>query len=106
MIHQVTLENFEAFVDSHPWAILKFSATWCQPCRVFDPTFQGMAANQQQVAFGSVDVDQASDLATAFQVRSVPTVIFFRNAEIYLEQAGVPGPEVFQRFFEEATSQI
>ena len=93
---EVTFENFEEIVDSHPMVILDFWADWCQPCRVFSPIFEKMAELNPDVFFGKVNSEIATELAQAFNVRSIPTIMAFKNAELLYEQAGLLPPEMFE----------
>jgi thioredoxin len=97
----VTMENFETIVDTHPHVILDFWAGWCQPCKVFEPAFALMAELHPQVFFGKVDVESAKELAEAFQIRSIPTLMAFRNGELVFEQPGVLAAEHFEKLVQQ-----
>ena len=96
MIPQVNMENFEAIVDEHPLVILDFWAEWCQPCKTFAPIFEMMAELNPEICFGKVDTEIAVDLAQAFLVRSIPTIMAFKNGDLIFEQAGLLPPEHFE----------
>ena len=93
----VTMENFETVVDTYPHVILDFWAAWCKPCQVFEPAFALMAELHPQVFFGKVNVEVARELAEAFQVRSIPTLMAFKNGELVFEQPGVLPAEHFEK---------
>jgi thioredoxin len=79
------------------FAILDFWAEWCQPCKIFAPAFKMMAKLHPEVFFGSVNTEIATDLAQAFQVRSIPTLIAFKNGDIVFEQPGILPVEQFEQ---------
>ena len=95
IVHEINMENFETTVDTHPVVILDFWAEWCQPCKVFAPAFKMMAELHPNVFFGSVNTEKAIELAQAFQVRSIPTLMAFRNGELVFEQPGILPVEHF-----------
>lgn len=88
----VTFENFESVVDANEIVLLDFWAAWCGPCRLFAPVFDAAAAAHPDIYFGKVDTEAATELAAAFQVRSVPTLMAFRKSDLVYEQPGVLGP--------------
>jgi len=78
----VSIENQQQFnqqVASHPFVILLFTATWCEPCQVFYPVFAAMAEQHPDRLFASVDIDIAADLAANFQVKQVPALMVVRD---------------------------
>jgi thioredoxin len=89
---EVTMETFESVVDSNPIVILDFWAAWCKPCQIFAPVFDEMAEAHPDVYFGKVNTEVATDLAEAFQVRSIPTLMAFKSGELVFEQPGVLSP--------------
>lgn len=57
-------------------AVVKFQADWCKPCQAYTPVYEAFAKENENIDFYSVDVDEESELAQVFGVKSVPTTIF------------------------------
>jgi len=94
--HEVDFKNFESVVDSNDYVILDFWAGWCGPCKIFAPVFEALAQAHPEIYFGKVNTEDAQDLAAAFQVRSIPTIIVFKKAELVFEHAGLLAPADFE----------
>ena len=84
MALQITESNFEAEVLSSPVpVVVDFWATWCGPCKMISPIVDQVAKEVAGVAkVGKVNVDEASALATRYNIRSIPTLLFFKNGEV------------------------
>lgn len=81
-LKDITTDNFDTFVKETPVSLVDFSAVWCGPCQQLKPTVEALASDMAgKVNIGKVDIDQHSELATRFEVMSVPTLIFFKNGE-------------------------
>lgn len=97
----VTIKNFEEIVDNHGAVVLDFWAEWCGPCKTFSPFFEQMAEANPEICFGKVNVEAEQELAAAFQVRGIPTIMAFKNGELVHESSGLPRPEEFAKLMEE-----
>jgi len=89
---ELTKENFEKVITESPMVIVDFWAPWCGPCRGFAPIYDKAAEAHQDVVFGKVNTDAEQELAGAFNIRSIPTLMVFREKVILFQQAGaLPG---------------
>jgi thioredoxin 1 len=86
---EVTKENFEDIVEKNNIVLLDFWASWCGPCRMFGPIFEKVAEKHPEIVFGKVNTEDQQELAGSFQVRSIPTLMVFRQEVLLFEQAGV-----------------
>jgi thioredoxin 1 len=72
-----------------------FYAEWCGPCKMTAPVIEQLAAEQKDVAFYKVDVDQNSELASQYSVFSIPTFVIFKDGQIAAQFSGAMGKEGF-----------
>ncbi len=82
-------------------ALVDFWAEWCGPCRMLAPTFEKLAEKYaEQITFAKVDVDALGDLANRFGVRSIPTLLLFRQGEVVERIVGVQSLETLSRLLD------
>jgi thioredoxin 1 len=84
----LTKDNFEKVVTESPMVMVDFWAPWCGPCRGFAPIYEKAAEAHQDVVFGKVNTDEEQELAGAFGIRSIPTLMVFREKVVLFQQAG------------------
>lgn len=90
MIKIQNSEELETTIGSRSTAIIIFKAPWCQPCRNQEPILEQLSNEiGDTTAIGSVDVDNDPDLARRFGVRSVPTLLIFKNGELIEKLVGL-----------------
>ena len=85
---ELTKENFEQVVTSNPTVIVDYWAPWCGPCRGFAPVFERVAEANPDVVFAKVNTDDEQEIASHFQIRSIPTLMVFRDQIIVFSQPG------------------
>ena len=85
---ELTKENFEKVITSNPTVVVDYWAPWCGPCRGFAPVFERVAEANPDVVFAKVNTDDEQEIASHFQIRSIPTLMVFRDQIIVFSQPG------------------
>ena len=99
---KITKENFEAeVIQSDKPVLLDFWATWCGPCRMLAPIVEDIAKEYDgKIKVGKVNVDEEPELAGAFQVASIPTVVVLKNGKIVNQSIGYKPKEELVKLLE------
>ena len=94
---ELTKENFEQVVTSNPTVVVDYWAPWCGPCRGFAPVFEKVSEQHPDVVFAKVNTDDEQEIATHFQIRSIPTLMVFREQIIVFSQPGALAQGPFEQ---------
>ena len=85
---ELTKGNFDEVVSSNGMVVVDFWASWCGPCRTFAPVFDQASEEHPDVVFGKVDTEAEHELAGAFGIRSIPTLMVLRDQVVLYAQPG------------------
>jgi len=81
-------ENFEEVILNNDFVVIDFWAPWCGPCKGFAPVFEAAAEKHEGITFAKVNTEEHQTLAGHFQIRSIPTLVIFREKVIIYAQPG------------------
>ncbi|MFU8839206.1 MAG: thioredoxin [Nitriliruptoraceae bacterium] len=84
----LTADDFRDTIEDNDIVLVDFWADWCGPCKMFAPIYADAAAEHEDVVFAKVDTEAQQELAAAFQIRSIPTLMAFRDNVLIFNQAG------------------
>ncbi len=84
----LTADNFKETISGNDIVIVDFWAEWCGPCRSFAPTFEAASEKNADIAFCKVNTEEEREMAAGFNIRSIPTLMVFREQVILYAVAG------------------
>jgi thioredoxin 1 len=99
---ELTKENFEQVVTANTTVIVDYWAPWCGPCRGFAPVFEKVSEMHPDVVFAKVNTDEEQEIAAHFQIRSIPTLMVFREQIIVFSQPGALPQGQFEQVVEKS----
>ncbi|MER6466059.1 thioredoxin [Streptomyces sp. NPDC048409] len=85
---ELTKENFDQMVSENEFVLIDFWASWCGPCRTFAPVFEKAAQANPDLVFAKVDTEAQPELAAAFDIQSIPTLMIVRDQVAVFAQPG------------------
>lgn len=93
----VTADNFNEIITNNDFVIVDFWAPWCGPCKGFAPVYEELSEKYPDIVFAKVNTEDEEALAGEFQIRSIPTLMIFREQIILFSQPGaLQGPQLEQ----------
>lgn len=101
-VQDLTSETIDNFLDDNEISVICFGADWCQPCQTFKPIYEEIAQQQTDVAFSRIDVESQHELAEEFGIRSVPTLMIFRDNVALCRESGEFSKAAFIDLLEQA----
>ena len=93
---ELNADTFRDAIDDNDIVLVDFWADWCGPCKSFAPVYEDVSAEHEDVVFAKVDTESEQELAAAFGIRSIPTLMAFRDNVMVFNQAGALPAESLQ----------
>ena len=100
---ELTKQNFEDTVTNNGFVIVDFWAPWCGPCRSFAPTFESVSEEHDDIVFAKVNTEEEQEIAAHFGIRSIPTLMIFRDKIIIFSQPGALPESAFKELIGKAS---
>ena len=101
---ELTKENFKQTIEGNDFVIVDFWAPWCGPCQGFLPVYEELSEQFPDIVFAKVNTEDEQELAAGFQIRSIPTLMMFREQVILYSEAGALQKTQLEELIEKATS--
>ena len=97
---QITSENFESLKNGKQPLVIDFWATWCGPCRMVAPVIAELAKEYDgQITVGKCDVEENEDIAMEYNIRNIPTILFFKGGQVVDKIVGAQAKARIQEKF-------
>jgi len=100
----LTADNFKETISGNDIVIVDFWASWCAPCRSFAPTFEAASEKHPDIAFAKVNTEEEREMSAGFNIRSIPTLMVFREQVILYAEAGALPAAALDQLIEQVKS--
>ncbi len=88
-IVELNTSNFKDTITDNDIVFVDFWASWCGPCKSFEPIYEAASEKYPEIVFAKINTEDEQDLAASFQIRSIPTLMIFREQIVLFSQAGM-----------------
>ena len=85
----ITNDTLQEIIGNNEIVIIDFWAPWCGPCKSFSPIYEAVSEKHEDIVFGKVNTEDEQELGASFQIRSIPTLMIFRDQIAIFSQAGM-----------------
>ncbi len=101
---ELNKDNFKTTIENNDFVIIDFWAPWCGPCQGFLPVYEELSEKYPDIIFAKVNTEDEQELAAGFQIRSIPTLMMFREQVILYSEAGALQKAQLEELIEKAGS--
>ncbi len=101
---ELTQDNFESTINGNEVVVVDFWAPWCGPCRGFAPIFEAASEKHAGIVFAKVNTEEEREMSAGFNIRSIPTLMVFREQVILYAEAGSLPASALDQLIEQVRS--
>lgn len=95
-------DNLASTINDNSFVIIDFWAPWCGPCQSFKPVFEATSEKYPDIVFAKVNTEDQQEIGSHFQIRSIPTLMIFRDQVVLYAEAGALPQSAFEKLVEDA----
>jgi thioredoxin 1 len=99
---ELNKDNFEETIKDNDFVVVDFWAPWCGPCRSFAPVYDKVSEDHDDIIFAKINTEEEQEIAAHFQIRSIPTLMIFREQIIIFAQPGALPEGSFRQLLQKA----